>query len=460
VTITITGTNDAPEVTHTANWLSSDPSEAPDSGYYALLVANPVDVDSLDQLVVTADAVPDGVYYFDGTNYIPVTTGMTLYVDGGVNLLGSLYYKPTSDMDDIQNLEFTLSVSDGSATVSQSVYIHEVIPMRTPGPVGTISSNKSPLNSGTDAQAQSILSGVFVDAVNASPEDGQLTLLTNFQDWNDKIFDPSVNGRYRINLDDRDGDDLEQQVNVYLIVGSVKFQVIEANDANPDNWLYDDSTGLMKTIVDFDDVINVADSSQSLADYLATTPVSSGDVWTIQYEDNTGGVQQARYVEFQYEVYDSGNPSIVVHGNDLIDQIYGTSGNDQLHGDNGDDIIIGGPGSDIMTGGAGSDTFKYTPDDLDGSLDQIADFELGASGDVLDLSAVLGGTGLMVQDLLDNGYLTITEVANTLNVKIDADGDGSTTTDIVDIDITVSGSPDPGDTALETMLAHDQIKIS
>ncbi|MCP4326255.1 MAG: type I secretion C-terminal target domain-containing protein, partial [Alteromonadales bacterium] len=60
---------------------------------------------------------------------------------------------------------------------------------------------------------------------------------------------------------------------------------------------------------------------------------------------------------------------------------------DKLLGGTGNDTLIGGLGNDILTGGDGKDVFKWTKSDLDGSTDEIKDFDITAgAGDTIDLS--------------------------------------------------------------------------
>ena len=68
----------------------------------------------------------------------------------------------------------------------------------------------------------------------------------------------------------------------------------------------------------------------------------------------------------------------------------GGDGNDTLTGGAGDDRLFGGPGQDVLTGGEGADTFVFEPgDSAFESPDVITDLALG---DVIDLSAINGGT--------------------------------------------------------------------
>jgi len=99
----------------------------------------------------------------------------------------------------------------------------------------------------------------------------------------------------------------------------------------------------------------------TLADYLsvAGNEPSTGDSWVVQYDDTTGGNEQARYVIFETAAQDAGDPGITVSGGSNPDLIYGTSGTDHLSGGTGDDILIGRGGADTLEGGDGHDTVSY-----------------------------------------------------------------------------------------------------
>ncbi|MBA4099983.1 MAG: hypothetical protein C0484_24825 [Rhodospirillum sp.] len=111
-------------------------------------------------------------------------------------------------------------------------------------------------------------------------------------------------------------------------------------------------------------------------------------------------------------------------------KITGGSGNDVLSGAQGGDTLIGGEGDDILYGdgpddwlfgGAGRDVFLY--DGTFDSFDLIWDFQLGASGDVLDLHAFLDNFSIP-DDPFSGGHLSfIASGSNTL-VRVDADGPG------------------------------------
>ena len=114
----------------------------------------------------------------------------------------------------------------------------------------------------------------------------------------------------------------------------------------------------------------------------------------------------------------SGNDTItggegddVLHGNDGddtitaglgADTITGGQGTDAIDGSDGDDTITAGLGADTITGGAGRDQFIFTYEDfLDDYVDVITDFEVGATGDLLDLS------NLHAKSITENGGNTL-----------------------------------------------------
>ena len=110
----------------------------------------------------------------------------------------------------------------------------------------------------------------------------------------------------------------------------------------------------------------------------------------------------------------SGNDTItggegddVLHGNDGDDTITAGLGADTIEAakalmrsmvSDGDDTITAGLGADTITGGAGRDQFIFTYEDfLDDYVDVITDFEVGATGDLLDLSN-------LHEQSLENGF--------------------------------------------------------
>ena len=114
-------------------------------------------------------------------------------------------------------------------------------------------------------------------------------------------------------------------------------------------------------------------------------------------------------------------------GNDG-DHLYGGSGTDTISGGNNNDTIIGGYGADNLTGSNGNDTFVYL--DAKDTNDTITDF---TSGDKIDLSAIDANSNLGGDQGFAFGGTTATangvwyaqSGANVI-VYVDTDGNAST----------------------------------
>jgi Ca2+-binding RTX toxin-like protein len=109
-----------------------------------------------------------------------------------------------------------------------------------------------------------------------------------------------------------------------------------------------------------------------------------------------------------------------IGGNTLV----GGDGDDFLFGLDGNDILNGGLGEDILTGGLGGDTFVFDADALldavnNGIQDLIADYDI-LEGDVVDLSALLGGQG--VNDGNETSFVRVDGTGKFLEVDIDGVG--------------------------------------
>ncbi|NKC30227.1 calcium-binding protein [Falsiroseomonas selenitidurans] len=80
-------------------------------------------------------------------------------------------------------------------------------------------------------------------------------------------------------------------------------------------------------------------------------------------------------------------------GNELANTLTGNGAANQLNGRDGEDVLIGGTGRDRLTGGADADRFVYLAagDSTSAARDIITDF---SAGDLIDLSALDGNTGL------------------------------------------------------------------
>ncbi|MEM7680138.1 MAG: type I secretion C-terminal target domain-containing protein, partial [Pseudomonadota bacterium] len=102
------------------------------------------------------------------------------------------------------------------------------------------------------------------------------------------------------------------------------------------------------------------------------------------------------------------------------DTLIGGGGNDQLYGEAGDDILVVGEGSDIIDGGSGSDQIVY--DFLDAAQDTIVGFEVGAGGDVLNVTDILQGYDPVDGAIAD--FLQLSQNGENTDILVNADGAG------------------------------------
>ena len=108
-------------------------------------------------------------------------------------------------------------------------------------------------------------------------------------------------------------------------------------------------------------------------------------------------------------------------GNDRLEDgpgnthILGLAGKDNITGGAGDDTIEGGAGKDSLVGGLGADIFYYDVDALDGTRDNIFDFNI-LEGDKLDLSAIAAANGLTGAELF--GLLSFVDASAGLKIRI------------------------------------------
>ncbi|MBZ9745900.1 type I secretion C-terminal target domain-containing protein, partial [Mesorhizobium sp. CO1-1-7] len=431
LTINVADVNTAPIVADTHNWMSSDPGQQvlgtptfPNG--YPLLVTVPSDADG-DNLIVTATGtIPAGTFYFDGVNYVALTTGTVLYnPSAGINLLDDLVYKPTTTVTDTVDKSLSLDVYDGTIHVTQTVGIHEVPPTSLPSDTSQIGNGSSPLTSGNDQITTLTLSQATVNAIAADPHGATVVVYTDFQESPFATPIPLSERNPGAFGDASAGSHREQEVQVEIIIGANHFAVVEDDltaGTFEQSWFFDATTGLMKATVDYDHIflLDAAGNATAttLASYLIAHPPTAGDSWTLSYFDNNGGNYQARNVSFSFFSHDPGDPGITVNGNATLgDQIYGTSGIDHLSGGGGNDTIVGRGGSDFLTGGGGNDTFLIGTGDstpvIGGSgnagtisgYDIITDFVAGTDKLTLPGALVAATAGLV--DGAGDSVLTI-----------------------------------------------------
>ncbi|MGX7896099.1 VCBS domain-containing protein, partial [Tsuneonella sp. HG222] len=399
ISITIKGVNDAPTVQNSAVWMPSDPAQQnltfPNG--YPMNAIVPTDIDG-DNLLVTATNTIAGVFYFNAGlgSYVAVTAGTVLYNSAtGVNFIDDLVYRPTAAIADTQNLQLNMSVFDGTATLTQTVFIHEVPQARLPGQSVQIGDGASPLTSGNDQVQSFVLSADFAAGLQGNLNIAQIVVKTDFQQQPNAVPIPAGERDPGVFGDASAGSHREQEVQAEVRIGANRFVIVE-DDLTPgtfeQSWFYDPASGLMQATVSFSNVylLDAAGNATAttLAQYLTANPPAAGNTWTVTYFDNDGGNWQARLVQFRFEFDDAGNPAITVNGDDLPDTIYGGTGNDILNGGGGNDTITGGAGNDTINGGAGTDavTDPQPGDIISGVPPIVVDLD-GDGAEFLPLSA-------------------------------------------------------------------------
>jgi Ca2+-binding RTX toxin-like protein len=120
-------------------------------------------------------------------------------------------------------------------------------------------------------------------------------------------------------------------------------------------------------------------------------------------------------------------------GSDVLNGLNGQA--DTLAGGRGDDSLTGLGGADILSGGSGADSFIFLNAADSPSLagaDTILDFDENQAGEVIDLSAIFGGTLAFQATQNANAVAnTVTWVQSGGDTFIRADINGNTTADLV-----------------------------
>ena len=140
-------------------------------------------------------------------------------------------------------------------------------------------------------------------------------------------------------------------------------------------------------------------------DTLSFTASAGGHTVTVSGSDVLqDGVTIASSIERVYLFGGSGNDTLT--GGAGVDYIVGGDGNDTLNGGGGADFLNGGSGIDVITGGAGDDTMVLR----DGETGEFADG--GSGNDTLSFTASAGGHTVTVSgsDVLQDGVIIASNI--------------------------------------------------
>jgi Ca2+-binding RTX toxin-like protein len=174
----------------------------------------------------------------------------------------------------------------------------------------------------------------------------------------------------------------------------------------------------------------------------------------------------------------------VIVGNGTTNTLSGLAGNDTLTGNVGQDLLMGGDGNDdlqgtrdgdTLVGGAGNDIFAFFASGTSQG-DLVADFNGLPGGDVIDVSDLLGGSGVTPATVTQflrasiSGGNTVLEIdtnggANSFAELVTLQGYGGglsgllANAAIVGIGGTLTATPVTGTTGADTLAADDTSQL-
>jgi Ca2+-binding RTX toxin-like protein len=97
----------------------------------------------------------------------------------------------------------------------------------------------------------------------------------------------------------------------------------------------------------------------------------------------------------------------------------GNASDNTIVGNNANNVVVGGAGGDTLTGGAGSDKFRFLSLDAD-SFDTITDFQIGTSGDKIDLTKLVASLGYSGANPFADGVIRIVDYGGSSVIQVDA----------------------------------------
>lgn len=436
VTISVTGTNDAPVATDDEAVVDED---------------NSVIIDVIENDVDPEGELPNSTFAVE----TDPTNGSVISNDDG-----TFTYTPNANFNGTDS--FTYSVEDPSGGVDTATVAITVNPVVDPialEPQAQFLTENAPLTVTVNVENPDA-TGPLSYTVVENPQFGSLASPSG----NQYEYTPAAGfvGRdtIKVRVTNGESDPVFQVINIFVDDNIINGTVLtssdeEFNGSNGDDRYYgvlgdsDSSDALNLTTFTTDDAIFASLGIDTL--FLDI----SAHVGGLVDMDLAGELSNLEVLQFA-----QGANNVVIGANAMsagIDTLIGNSGNDSLdasaYSDNitiqgldGDDTLAGGTGNDTLTGGAGSDTFV-----ISGGTDAVTDL---AESDVLMVSA-----GAIVNATVSASFVATGNTSNngTANLLV---GDG------LDVNLSAAGGSNgffvsaQGNTSASTLRgssANDQL---
>jgi VCBS repeat-containing protein len=403
LTITITGTNDAPTAAATTAAVDEDASTS------GQLDGDDVD-DNAQLTYATSGAVPtgfalnaDGSWTFDASSYDSLKAGETK--DVVVN------YTVTDEHDASADSTLTITVTgvNDDPAITSGAQTGSVTEDGTLTATGQVTAND--VDGDTLTYSAASTAGTYGSiSVDSATGAWVYTLANNQANVQALNSGDTRTDTFTVNVSDGNGGTTSQNVTV---------TINGANDAP--------TLAPVVTTADPNDNDNGV-GSNGVAATSANQTIDGANGNTADMLYGGGGNDTINGLNANDTLY-GGSGNDTLNGGPQNDTLYGGSGNDTLNGDNNNDTLIGGYGADTNTGGGGTDTFKFLS--VNDRGDTITDF--AGSPEKIDVSAIDANGSLAGDQAFAFGGTTATANGiwyavdgSTLHVYADTDGNTST----------------------------------
>ncbi|MBS1191150.1 MAG: Type secretory pathway [Rhodocyclaceae bacterium] len=462
VTVTITGTNDAPIV---ANPLTAAGTED-HAAVTVNLLAGASDVDDGARLSATdIGSLPAGVSVADNTLTIDPTDAAFQHLAAGVTEDIVVAYKVTDEHGAAVDQTATVTITGVNDLASIGVGINDAATGQVKEDGTLTASGKLTVGDVDDGEAYAKAYSSAIDEGTFSVDkDGNWTFGLNNDAVQYLSGDAGLTRTFTVkSLDGSASQDVTIAIagaDEPLVRAAAPAVYTGTGDSNDFDGAGD---GPLPTLVTYtnnqlngdniirgtngSDTIDAKSGVDTIYGYNGNDSLSGGQDTDTIYG---GAGKDAISGDSQSDTIYGGSDDDTIYGGSDNDVLYGGSGNDTISGDSNNDIIIGGYGADILTGNDGTDTYKFL------SVRDTGDTIAFGAGDKLDFSAIDAKTTTAGDDafafvaaqsktLQANSINWFSENGNTV---VQFDNDGNTATAEFEIKLTGTVTLTQGDFVL------------